>query len=485
MKAQTNPTVVPSGSLLIQPGQAMSVQPGTITNLQPGVPAPMSHQGLHVWAPAPGGTINMSGLGAAPRGHPGMVTLPSGQTVLMTNLVTTASTPPMPLPVSSPMSKPPLQAPPVGNPMILSGSTQQPIAVPMTTHHLTSTVIQGPNGPISVALPNSLLSTSSMNHPLGTGAPSYVSTAHGQTNSDPSVQGSQFIEPVQTNYSFPTPGYQTVIPSGQVVLDQSGINLQTPNSSQPKFVAMTTVPTVQPSSVVQPPIVQQQQQQQPVSQSFLSDLNSDCVAVSSAATSIAPVSSPSPTNQLPVTSHSGIGESSVVYLSPISRAPSTIGQQTVASTVTTQPSTVAPSLPQSNTNDCKATTLPNSTEPTLPTQSTKVEVAASGNVVFTPASLTQLISDLDPQLQLDSEAYEVLVNLANEFIVSVASKAQKLASHRGSSNVDAKDIHFCLERDWDISIPGNLSEDRPLRQNSVVEAHRQRLALIKKQIRKM
>ncbi|KER24484.1 hypothetical protein T265_14412 [Opisthorchis viverrini] len=473
MKAQTNPTVVPSGSLLIQPGQAMSVQPGTITNLQPGVPAPMSHQGLHVWAPAPGGTINMSGLGAAPRGHPGMVTLPSGQTVLMTNLVTTASTPPMPLPVSSPMSKPPLQAPPVGNPMILSGSTQQPIAVPMTTHHLTSTVIQGPNGPISVALPNSLLPTSSMNHPLGTGAPSYVSTAHGQTSSDPSVQGSQFIEPVQTNYSFPTPGYQTVIPSGQVVLDQSGINLQPPNSSQPKFVAMTTVPTVQPSPVVQPPI------------SFLSDLNSDCVAVSSVSTSIAPVSSPSPTNQLPVTSHSGIGESSVVYLSPVNRAPSTIAQQTVASTVATQPSTMVLSLPQSNTNDCKTITLSNSTEPTLPTQSTKDEVAASGTAVFTPASLTQLISDLDPQLQLDSEAYEVLVNLANEFIVSVASKAQKLASHRGSSNVDAKDIHFCLERDWDISIPGNLSEDRPLRQNSVVEAHRQRLALIKKQIRKM
>ncbi|OON16748.1 transcription initiation factor TFIID subunit A, partial [Opisthorchis viverrini] len=439
MKAQTNPTVVPSGSLLIQPGQAMSVQPGTITNLQPGVPAPMSHQGLHVWAPAPGGTINMSGLGAAPRGHPGMVTLPSGQTVLMTNLVTTASTPPMPLPVSSPMSKPPLQAPPVGNPMILSGSTQQPIAVPMTTHHLTSTVIQGPNGPISVALPNSLLPTSSMNHPLGTGAPSYVSTAHGQTSSDPSVQGSQFIEPVQTNYSFPTPGYQTVIPSGQVVLDQSGINLQPPNSSQPNSVS----------------------------------------------TSIAPVSSPSPTNQLPVTSHSGIGESSVVYLSPVNRAPSTIAQQTVASTVATQPSTMVLSLPQSNTNDCKTITLSNSTEPTLPTQSTKDEVAASGTAVFTPASLTQLISDLDPQLQLDSEAYEVLVNLANEFIVSVASKAQKLASHRGSSNVDAKDIHFCLERDWDISIPGNLSEDRPLRQNSVVEAHRQRLALIKKQIRKM
>jgi len=104
--------------------------------------------------------------------------------------------------------------------------------------------------------------------------------------------------------------------------------------------------------------------------------------------------------------------------------------------------------------------------------------------VFTTKSLTDLVKETDPHLQLDEETEELLMALSEEFIDTVADKAIRMASHRGSSIVEAKDIKFCFERDWNIFIPGYPTTDRALKRPFVLQAHKQRLAIAKKQIKR-
>ncbi|KAF7259236.1 hypothetical protein EG68_03290 [Paragonimus skrjabini miyazakii] len=485
MTSQINQSLMQSGPLIIQPGQSISQQTGTLTNLQPGSTNQLPHQNLQVWGPGPGGAVNISSL-STPRGHPNMVTLPSGQTVLMTNLVTTANNPPIPLPASSPLPK--VSSIQSANPMMISSHTP-PLTVSMTADHLAmSTVIQGPNGPISVALPGGIIPNSSMTTTLTAAPTTYVSAAPGLNNTDQTGQIPQYIEQTCTNQSsFPSATFQTVLPSGQVVVSHTGVGLHN-SQAQPTRLTITTVPTQSPLT----PTLS--------TQSFMNDLTTEQVSINSALPSgdtlvqmTSTVSKPSNTFSA-TTAYAGMTDANLPNSSMAT------GQQLVTSTNNPAMNissisgnalqSTSKQVVQSGTTALRAVVSTTSGLTSCDPQSfftnqPKEDSSDLPSSVFTPASLTQLLADLDPQLQLDPDTQEVLVNLASEFVTSVATKAQKLAVHRGSSNVEAKDIHFCLERDWDISLPGYSCEQRSLKQNILTEAHKQRLSLIKKQIKKM
>ncbi len=100
----------------------------------------------------------------------------------------------------------------------------------------------------------------------------------------------------------------------------------------------------------------------------------------------------------------------------------------------------------------------------------------------------------------------MLIQIADDFIESVTAFSCDLAKHRKSDTLEARDVALHLgmfiqssglsrilylscsnfssspERNWNIKVPGysNTEDLKPFKKTAVPEAHKQRLALIKK-----
>lgn len=76
-------------------------------------------------------------------------------------------------------------------------------------------------------------------------------------------------------------------------------------------------------------------------------------------------------------------------------------------------------------------------------------------------------------------------------MISLVTGACLLARHRGSKTVETKDIQLTLEKNYNMQIPGFRS--LPLieefknvyKKSPATEAHKQRMALIKKTVKKI
>uniref|UniRef100_A0A336NAI3 Transcription initiation factor TFIID subunit 12 n=1 Tax=Culicoides sonorensis TaxID=179676 RepID=A0A336NAI3_CULSO len=109
----------------------------------------------------------------------------------------------------------------------------------------------------------------------------------------------------------------------------------------------------------------------------------------------------------------------------------------------------------------------------------------SANQILTKPRLQELVREIDPTEQLDEEVEEILLQIADDFIENTVNAACMLAKHRKVSKVEVKDVQLHLERNWNMWIPGFGTEElRPYKRATVTEAHKQRLALIRKAIKK-
>lgn len=112
-------------------------------------------------------------------------------------------------------------------------------------------------------------------------------------------------------------------------------------------------------------------------------------------------------------------------------------------------------------------------------------LSPENNQVLTKKKLQDLVREVDPNEQLDEDVEEMLLQIADDFIESVVTAACQLARHRKSSTLEVKDVQLHLERQWNMWIPGFGSEEiRPYKKACTTEAHKQRMALIRKTTKK-
>jgi len=106
--------------------------------------------------------------------------------------------------------------------------------------------------------------------------------------------------------------------------------------------------------------------------------------------------------------------------------------------------------------------------------------------VISREKLQELVQMFDSTERLDTEAEDLLLLVADEFVDSVTEFACKLAKHRKSNTLEARDLELHLEKAWNIKIPGFCTstpsaDANPVRRpNLMTASHQQRLMDIKK-----
>eukprot|EP00730_Choanoeca_flexa_P017365 TRINITY_DN8352_c0_g1_i1.p1 TRINITY_DN8352_c0_g1~~TRINITY_DN8352_c0_g1_i1.p1 ORF type:complete len:205 (+),score=47.68 TRINITY_DN8352_c0_g1_i1:106-720(+) len=92
------------------------------------------------------------------------------------------------------------------------------------------------------------------------------------------------------------------------------------------------------------------------------------------------------------------------------------------------------------------------------------------------AKIDELLQQIDPNQKIDDAAKQLVADMAHDFIERVVTFSCKLARHRGSTQLEAKDLLLHLERNWNIRIPGVVTEDvRPNRYGRSTDAHQKRV----------
>ncbi|KAG8801959.1 Transcription initiation factor TFIID subunit 12, partial [Serendipita sp. 399] len=74
--------------------------------------------------------------------------------------------------------------------------------------------------------------------------------------------------------------------------------------------------------------------------------------------------------------------------------------------------------------------------------------------------IQELVSTVDATVKVDADAEDLLLEIADEFIDSVANFACRLAKHRNNTELELRDLQLHLEMHHGIRIPG-FSADPP------------------------
>jgi transcription initiation factor TFIID subunit 12 len=108
--------------------------------------------------------------------------------------------------------------------------------------------------------------------------------------------------------------------------------------------------------------------------------------------------------------------------------------------------------------------------------------SSDANEILSKPKLRELVRQIAPNERLEPDVEEVLIEIANDFLENMVASGTALARHRQSDTLEIKDIALYLERNWDMKIPGysHILEDRTYKRPAMSEAHKKRLAEIKK-----
>ncbi|KAJ8367586.1 hypothetical protein AAFF_G00314750 [Aldrovandia affinis] len=112
-------------------------------------------------------------------------------------------------------------------------------------------------------------------------------------------------------------------------------------------------------------------------------------------------------------------------------------------------------------------------------------VSPEGSQVLSKKKLQDLVREIDPNEQLDEDVEELFFAGQHDECFVVIEPTCQLARHRKSNTLEVKDVQLHLERQWNMWIPGFGSDEiRPYKKACTTEAHKQRMALIRKTTKK-
>jgi transcription initiation factor TFIID subunit 12 len=77
-------------------------------------------------------------------------------------------------------------------------------------------------------------------------------------------------------------------------------------------------------------------------------------------------------------------------------------------------------------------------------------------------SIQDLVVSIDPNIKIEPEVEDLLLDIADEFIDSVTNFGCRLAKHRGGDTLEVRDLQLHLERNHNIRIPGFASDMTPI-----------------------
>lgn len=93
------------------------------------------------------------------------------------------------------------------------------------------------------------------------------------------------------------------------------------------------------------------------------------------------------------------------------------------------------------------------------------------------------MSEIDPSEQLDDDVEDMLLQMTDDFVDNLVTASSQLARHRGAQALEVNDVQLILEKNFNMYIPG--FGQRPAKKAPhQTEAHKQRLALIRKTLKK-
>jgi len=125
--------------------------------------------------------------------------------------------------------------------------------------------------------------------------------------------------------------------------------------------------------------------------------------------------------------------------------------------------------------------------------------ASSGeSQILDKKRLQELVKEVDPNEQLDEDVEDLLLHIADDFIEQTVTASCSLAKHRRAPAVEVKDVQLVLEKKWNMwipavgassgsstaGIPGEQEALKPFKKSATSEAHKARMALIRKTLRK-
>lgn len=123
----------------------------------------------------------------------------------------------------------------------------------------------------------------------------------------------------------------------------------------------------------------------------------------------------------------------------------------------------------------------NSTTKTIPHTGTSNEPLQ----VLTKQRLQDLVRETDSTLNLEEEVEEIILSYVDEFVDRCLNGAALIAKNRHVNTIEVKDVQQFLNRNYNMWTPGfGTDELKPYKRSLTTDAHKQRIALIRKTLKK-
>ena len=182
-------------------------------------------------------------------------------------------------------------------------------------------------------------------------------------------------------------------------------------------------------------------------------------------------------NQVPIPHAiiTNVNANNGIPLTALTHAPSTVDQSNDIKT-----GIVVETIPMAGANLVGVQTVP------TPVKSMQSSSALSEQAqILTKQRLQDLVRDTDATLNLEDEVEEIILNYVDEFVDRCLNGAALIAKNRHVNTIEVKDVQQFLNRNYNMWTPGfGTDELRPYKRSLTTEAHKQRLALIRKTLKK-